>query len=89
MTKIVKTENLKFEEALKRLEQIVGNMEQDVDLEKSLVYFEEGIQLVRFCQGKLEEAKKKVEILIKKGDKMVPEKFDPEKAKNNNGDELF
>ena len=52
------TKPMKFEEALKRLEEIVNQMEQDADLEKSLVLFEEGIKLVRFCSSKLEEAKK-------------------------------
>jgi exodeoxyribonuclease VII small subunit len=78
---------VKFEEALKRLEEIVEQMEQDVDLEKSLVLFEEGIKLVRFCSSKLEEAKKKVEVLVKKGDKLSPEPFDPEKESNDK--ELF
>lgn len=87
-TKPAKQENIKFEEALKRLEQIVQQMEQDVDLDKSLSLFEEGIKLVRFCQGKLEEAKKKVEILVKKGGKVTAEDFDPEKT-NKSGEELF
>jgi exodeoxyribonuclease VII small subunit len=78
---------VKFEEALKRLEEIVEQMEQDVDLEKSLVLFEEGIKLVRFCSSKLEEAKKKVEILVKKGDKLTTEPFDPEKETSDK--ELF
>lgn len=80
---------VKFEEALKRLEEIVEQMEQDVDLEKSLVLFEEGVKLVRFCSSKLEEAKKKVEILVKKGDKIAAEPFDPEKETNEKGNELF
>ena len=64
--------NLKFEDALKRLEKIVEQLEAtDVDIEKSLQLFEEGIKLVRFCSSKLEEAKKKVEILVKKEDGTV------------------
>jgi len=77
---------MKFEEALKRLEEIVNQMEQDADLEKSLVLFEEGIKLVRFCSSKLEEAKKKIEVLVKKGDKLAAEPFDAENAK---GEDLF
>lgn len=72
---------VKFEEGLTRLEAIVEEMENsEMDLEKSLALFEEGIKLVRFCSAKLEEAKKKVEILVKKGDKMVPEPFSEEDA---------
>lgn len=77
---------MKFEEALKRLEEIVSQMEQDADLEKSLVLFEEGIKLVRFCSSKLEEAKKKIEMLVKKGDKLAPEPFNPE---NDKGEQLL
>ena len=51
--------NLKFEDAMKRLEEIVEQMEKgDINLDKSLAYFEEGIKLVRFCSSKLEEVKK-------------------------------
>jgi exodeoxyribonuclease VII small subunit len=67
--------NYKFEEAMKRLEKIVNEMEQDLDLEKSLKLFEEGTKLVRFCLYKLNEAKKKVEVLSKKNDKMTIEPF--------------
>jgi exodeoxyribonuclease VII small subunit len=79
---------VKFEEALKRLEEIVNKMEQDADLEKSLVLFEEGIKLVRFCSSKLEEAKKKIEILVKKGDKLAAEPFNTEKGESTDK-ELF
>ncbi|MCB4790519.1 MAG: exodeoxyribonuclease VII small subunit [Elusimicrobia bacterium] len=70
---------MKFEEAMKRLEEIVNQMEAgDVDLDKTLANFEEGIRLVRFCSSKLEEAKKKIEILVKKDGKLAPEPFIPE-----------
>ena len=60
--------NIKFEEALKRLEKIVEVLEAgDVALEESLSLYEEGIGLFRLCSSKLEEAKKKVEILTKEG----------------------
>lgn len=66
----------KFEQALKRLEEIVARMESgDLELDKSLALFEEGVKLVRFCSGKLDEAKKKVEILVDKNGTMMPEPF--------------
>lgn len=68
----------KFESALKRLEDIVAQMERgDPDLDSSLALFEEGVKLVRFCTARLDEAKKKVEILVERKGKMVPVDFDP------------
>ncbi len=56
----------KFEEALKRLEEIVGKLESgDQPLEKSLALFEEGIKLARYCNVKLNEAEKKISLLMK------------------------
>jgi len=82
--------NLKFEDAMHRLEEIVGQMERsDMDLDKSLSLFEEGVGLVRFCSSKLEEAKKKVEILVKKGDKMSAEPFKSEDDSSSAQDDLF
>ena len=70
-----KTQN--FESAMKRLEEIVDKMEGgEAELDKSLELFEEGIKLVKFCSGKLGEAKKKIEILTKKGSAMKLEPFE-------------
>jgi exodeoxyribonuclease VII small subunit len=81
------TKTVKFEESLKRLEQIVEEMEGcELDLDKSLSMFEEGIKLVHFCSSKLEETKKKIEILVKKGDKMVKEPFASEDKSESNKD---
>jgi exodeoxyribonuclease VII small subunit len=56
----------KFEDALSRLEEIVRKMESgDLSLDESLKVFEEGIKLVRICSKKLEEAERRIEILIK------------------------
>jgi exodeoxyribonuclease VII small subunit len=56
----------KFEDALKKLEELVKKMESgDLALEESLKAFEEGIRLIRFCTGKLDEAERRVEILLK------------------------
>ncbi|MFA5073327.1 MAG: exodeoxyribonuclease VII small subunit [Nitrospirota bacterium] len=55
-----------FEASLARLEKIVQELEQgDLELEKSLKLFEEGIKLSRLCNKRLEEAERKVEILVK------------------------
>ncbi|HJP19763.1 MAG TPA: exodeoxyribonuclease VII small subunit [Nitrospinota bacterium] len=70
---------LSFEKALERLEEIVENLENsDLDIDKSLKAFEEGVKLSRLCAKKLEEAEKKIELLIKgeKGE-FITELFSP------------
>ncbi len=60
--------NLKFEEALGRLEEIVKTLEKgELPLEESLKIFEEGVRMSKTCLKMLDEAEKKVEILL--GDK--------------------
>ncbi|MEW6375328.1 MAG: exodeoxyribonuclease VII small subunit [Thermodesulfobacteriota bacterium] len=69
----------KFEEALNKLEKVVSKLEDgDIPLEESLKLFEEGIRLSRFCNLKLDEAEKRVEILVKgKEGILKPQPFDP------------
>jgi exodeoxyribonuclease VII small subunit len=58
--------NLPFEEALKKLEDIVGAMESDgLPLETLLSKYEEGTKLVKICQEKLAEAELKIQQLEK------------------------
>jgi len=58
--------SLPFEEALKKLESIVETMEsEDLPLETLLGKYEEGTQLARTCQEKLEEAELKIQQLEK------------------------
>lgn len=71
---------VKFEDALARLEEIVSSMEGDVDLDSSLALFEEGVTLVRTCSAKLEETKKKIEVLVKREGGMVAETYTPQDA---------
>jgi len=70
----------KFEEAMKRLENIVESLERgDLSLEESLKIFEEGMKLLHFCSNKLEEAEQKVTVLIKEsGGKFSQQPFDVE-----------
>ena len=57
----------KFEEALVKLESIVGQMESgQLSLEESMKKFEEGMTLTQFCSKKLGETEKKIEILVQK-----------------------
>ena len=56
----------KFEDALAELEGVVGKLEAaDVPLETSLQLFEHGMHLSRFLEKKLDEAERKIEILVK------------------------
>jgi exodeoxyribonuclease VII small subunit len=58
--------DLKFEDSLARLEQIVSQLESGhLPLEESLKSFEEGIALARRCAKYLEDAEKRIEILAK------------------------
>ena len=63
-----------FESNLKLLEEIVGKLEGgDLTLDQALAFFEEGIKVSRYCNAKLEEAERKVEMLIKSADGGVAE----------------
>ena len=60
---------LKFEEAMERLENIVQGLEEgELTLEQSLETFEEGMKLIKFCSQKLEEAEQKVTMLVQGND---------------------
>ena len=58
-----------FEQALKELEDAADRLESgDLGLDDSIKEFEKGIKLARYCQQKLEEAERKIEILQKGAD---------------------
>ena len=58
--------DLKFEDCLTRLEQIVGQLEAGtLSLEYSLKVFEEGIGLARHCAKYLADAERRIEVLAK------------------------
>ncbi len=57
---------IKFEKAMNRLEHIVEELEKgELDIDKSLEIFEEGIKMSRVCSKKLNEAEQKIEKLTK------------------------
>ncbi len=63
---------IKFEDALKKLEKIVTDLEDgSLSLDEALGKYEEGIKLSKLCAKRLELAKKKVEILMKSEDGSV------------------
>ena len=64
-----KGEELKFEKALEELKGIVEKLEKgDMELEASLGLFERGVKLMSICQGKLEDAERRVEAVSKDND---------------------
>jgi len=66
-----------FEGALEKLEQITKELEEgDLSLEESLKHFDEGVKLAEFCSNKLNDAQRKIEILLKKNDAMKPVSFE-------------
>jgi exodeoxyribonuclease VII small subunit len=65
---------VKFEQAMARLEAIVGELEKgDLPLDESLKIFEEGIRLSKNCLKILEDAEHRVEVLVqdKNGKKRI------------------
>ena len=70
------TKELKFEEMMKKLEAIADDLESgEMPLDESLKKYEEGVKLLRLCRKRLDETKRKVEMLVKKGGKIDLETF--------------
>jgi exodeoxyribonuclease VII small subunit len=58
-----------FEAAIAELESIVKKLEDgELALEQSLILYERGVQLSRFCHARLEEAERRIEILTDRGE---------------------
>ena len=73
-----------FENALTRLEQLTAELEDgEQSLETSLKKFHEGIELVRYCNEKLTEARQQVDLLLKEGGSLRTAVF----AENEDGDQ--
>ena len=68
-----------FEENMNKLETIVADLEKgDLNLDDSVIKFEEGIKISKECNEMLEEAEKKITILLQKEDKIEEEDFTTE-----------
>jgi exodeoxyribonuclease VII small subunit len=74
-----------FEEAMGRLESIVAELEgEDRGLERQFALFQEGMELARFCDARLTEVEKSVEIVLKESSeewKTAP--FEPVEAEGS------
>ncbi len=65
-----------FEEMLEDLENIVTSLEKDdLKLDESITKFEEGMKLTKLCNTKLEEAEKKITILLNENGEIKEENF--------------
>lgn len=66
-----------FEENLEELEKIVIDLEKgELNLDESVKRFEEGISISKECNKMLEDAEKKITILLKNGDEVKEENFE-------------
>ena len=70
----------KFETSLKKLEEAVNRLESgELSLDDSLKVFEEGVRHASLCSRKLNDAQKKVELLLKRKDgSFYKEEFQPD-----------
>ena len=68
-----------FEEAMKNLENIVTELENgNLNLDESVKKFEEGMKIAKQCNTILEDAEKKITILLVKDGELKEENFDAE-----------
>ena len=67
-----------FEQSLAQLEALVSQLESgDLPLDQALARFEQGVRLTRECQGALNAAQQKVQLLLQRGETVTMEDFDP------------
>lgn len=72
-------EKISFEESIKKLEAIANELEAgNLNLDESVEKFEEGMKLSKECTKMLDDAEKKISILIKKDDEILEENFNVE-----------
>ena len=78
---------LRFEEALDRLETLVEEMESgDLALEETIARFEEGQKLLRTCGQLLDRAEQRVRTILKRADgALTAEPWDAEEAEGDEG----
>ena len=73
-----KKEDLNFEDAMKQLEEIANVLENgNLSLDESVKKFEEGMKLSKKCNDFLDQAEKKITMLINNGDEVKEEGFVP------------
>lgn len=74
-----KKEEENFEELMIKLEEITNKLEKEkLSLDESVKLFEEGMQISKKCNSKLEDAEKRITILINQDNEIKEENFNPE-----------
>lgn len=74
-----KKEESNFEELIEKLEDITNKLEKEqLSLDESVKLFEEGMKISKECNSKLEDAEKRITILINTNDEIKEENFIPE-----------
>ena len=76
-------EEINFEEAMKKLEQITAELEKgDLSLDEAVKKFEEGIKLSKECNKILEDSEKRINILINNDGNITEENFLPKEGED-------
>lgn len=71
-----KENELKFEDAMIQLEDIVGELEHgDVPLEKAIELFQQGMKLSQLCSQKLEQVEQKIEMIVEENGELRKKPF--------------
>lgn len=70
---------LNFEELIEKLEDITNKLEKEqLSLDDSVKLFEECMRISKECNTKLEDAEKRITVLINDNDEIKEENFSPE-----------
>lgn len=65
---------MKFEEAMKKLEEIVERLENgNMPLDEAVEIFEEGIQLSKYCSKKLDEVERRITVILQDSNGKITE----------------
>ena len=75
----MKKEEQSFEDLMKRLEEVTTKLEkEELNLDESVTLFEEGMNLSTKCNETLENADKRISILLEQNGDLIEENFVPE-----------
>ena len=76
---MTKKEEVNFEELIQKLEEITNKLEKEqLSLDESVKLFEEGMHISKQCNSKLEDAEKRITMLINDNNEIKEENFIPE-----------
>ncbi|MCD6490088.1 MAG: exodeoxyribonuclease VII small subunit [Thermodesulfobacterium sp.] len=83
---MVKNNFFSFEDALKRIEEILKQLEnKELDLEEAINLYEEGLKLIHFCEEKLKNARIRIEVILKDKEGFKLENLDKARELFKNG----